>query len=452
MCDTYKPEENTKQDGILSKTNEEEDYDIYEHILDNIYTMTEMVSSEDEETQLKALRWFTHTFRGINYPLAPDLIVRIFNLINSNNRFISKEASIVINWAVSFNSAMQDILLANGLLNYIITNFPYKGTTSMSFDLTSQSPTARSTLIKGGYIEKLRLIEESNDLYVFSHQLSSLVKLPFEQMDPDLLSEIFDTFQLLWAHLHQHDNEYNKIITIATQNLLKSNINFLYAFIHMEFFTPFLHVPSKLDIKDEPYYSTLCKMLRFIINQKEEFAIKLIDHGVVQLIDVIITNENNLFPDASIDAMNFMNDLIFYCPHIIEDVYDREIPHCIADMFDDEFSDGKCIIDALSFIITMMALASPMIFSKMVSIGCYTLIVENIMAIEDLYWKWTIRVLHRGFVTGKDEENQETRQFLGQNDEFIDWLENVKKEGSLDVSNAALTLLVKIFPDYVNEV
>lgn len=220
----------------------------------------------------------------------------------------------------------------------------------------------------------------------------------------------------------------------------------------MEFFTPFLHVPSKLDIKDEPYYSTLCKMLRFIINQKEEFAIKLIDHGVVQLIDVIITNENNLFPDASIDAMNFMNDLIFYCPHIIEDVYDREIPHCIADMFDDEFSDGKCIIDALSFIITMMALASPMIFSKMVSIGCYTLIVENIMAIEDLYWKWTIRVLHRGFVTGKDEENQETRQFLGQNDEFIDWLENVKKEGSLDVSNAALTLLVKIFPDYVNEV
>lgn len=444
------PNENQKKEEITSTDfDNEEDYDFYEYVLDNLFIMTKNLSEPNENVVINTLKWFYNTFYHMYYVLPPEPIIQIFNLMNSEDESISKLAFKVILWAVSFESNMQIILLENGLLPYILSNFPEKGTSSLCYQLTARSNEAREILIQNGYLEMLRSMQDPESTYVLANQLHSLVNLPMHEYAIELVSEIFDTFKIIWSNIHHEERKHMHLITVATHKLLKSNQQFLYAFMHMEIFQFFIEVPENLNEKDEPYLEELFKLLTFVINQNEHFAVMLIQNKVVDLAEEVIMNDDCIFIYANFAAMNFLSDLIFYRPEVIENIYNRGIPHCVIDMFEDIQTVGGDLIDALSFIIIMMALSSPKIFAMMKNIGCYTIVVQNVMAVESLYWKWAIRVLFRGFVVGKDEENEDNRQFLAENTDLITWLENLKNEKAIDISSAALQLLVKIFPDYV---
>lgn len=446
----YKVDENTNKESIISTFEGTEEFDLHEYIMENLFIMTQNLSNPNENIVLETLKWFRSTFYHIYYVLPPDLIIKIFNLINSSNEFISKEAFKVVLWAVSNESNMQIVLLENGLLSYIMSNFPEKGTLSLCYQLTARSKLSRQILIQNDYLEKLRSLRDPESTFSLANQLHSLVNLSLHDIEVNLLSEIFDLFEALWSNLEYDDRKYSRLITDATHMLLKSNIHFLYAFMQMEIFHQFIEIPENLNPNDEPYLSTVFNLLTFIINKNEQFATLLIDHGVLDLTEEIITDEDNLFPNASISVMNFLTDLIFYNPDQIENIYNRAIPHAVLDIFEDLDTTGGDLIDALSFIIVMMALASPKVFSLMSSIGCYTVVVQNVMSVEDLYWKWAIRVIFRGFAQGKDKENEINRQFLCEHDDLIKWLENLKNEKEYDVSSSALQLLMRIFPDYVD--
>ncbi|OHT12065.1 hypothetical protein TRFO_18262 [Tritrichomonas foetus] len=243
------------------------------------------------------------------------------------------------------------------------------------------------------------------------------------------------------GHINDSKDDYNlNLISIASAffKLIKSNEQFLYAFMSMRMVEPFLDTHTK----NEDYLIIVCRMLTFICNQEEEFAQFLIDHNAIEFVTYIIVEEE--MKRASLDAIVLITDLMFYKPEIIEKVYNRQIPHCVLDMFYDDESCGQCLIEAANFSVVMMALGSQMIFSKLKEIGSYTLIAENVKIIDQMYHKWIIRVLYRGFVTGRDDLNNDLRDFLIENNELIDWIKELKENDSVDLSQSATSLLDKI--------
>ena len=447
----FKAVEDSGKGEIVSEIDNVEGYDIYEYIMDNLYIMSKNLSDPNESIILDTLQWFRETFYKLYYVLPADIIIQIFNLIYSSNESISKEALRVVGWACSFQSNMQDVLLENGLLDFLVSNFPEKCTLNLFYNLAALSESSREILIDSGYVEILKSINDPQMTFILATQLYSLVNLPFQNPIPELMSDIFTAFSHIWSNFQIEDRKYSELIIKATNSLLRSNDNFLYAFMEMRIYNYFLEVPEDLNEDDDFYLLSLFKMLTFIINQNEKFAVDLINNKVCDLVEEIVTNDYENFPFSVPKALNFLTDLIFYRPDITENIYDREIPHSVVDILDDLYSDGECMIEAISFVIVMMAMSSPMIFAQLKYIGCYTMLVSNIMSVEEIYWKWAIRVLFRGFVVDKVEENDENRQFLSSCQELVGWLDNLKNDESDEIRNAALQLLVKIFPDYENE-
>lgn len=445
---TFETPETTTKDQLTSdeKDLDSQTFEKYDYIFENIFLYTDLILDSSEEKQLNALKWFSETFDGINYNLSEPILKQLVLLLQSPNPEISHLASKVINWAVSFDSYMHEVLLSNGLIDFLLTSFPEKNTLSICYNLSSTSKESRSILISNGYLDKLKLLHQDETPFKFGHQLHSLVRQPFENLDPKDASMIFGHFQKLWSNLFYHEYKFDRLIASATLSMVQSHIEFLYAFMNMELFHEFMHLPENSDDINDNYVSIVCKIFNYVTNQNIQFAQELIRHNILRFAERVIVKEK-LFR-ASLSAIELVTDLMFHCPEKIEDVYEKHIPHEILDMINDqENCSANMIIHSVSFMIVAMAMASPYIYTKMKAIGCYTLIVENIGVVEDLYGKWAIRVIYKGFSMNKVVENEELRTYLAENESLIQWLQQAVDENVLEYKDQALELLNRIFPE-----
>ncbi|OHT11407.1 hypothetical protein TRFO_19136 [Tritrichomonas foetus] len=417
--------------------------DIYEYIFDELPKYSNMIDSTETCQIIEGLEWMQNVFKRSKYILQPEIIQKILNLmISSENVEVKILASKVVGWLLSFPSVNIEAFLQHGIIDYIMDIFPAENTLILSYQIVSHSSEARDGLIKCGFLEKLNEIANPDETYHFSMQLSAIVNLPFDNPPPEIASYLFGHFQTLICIFNEYNDDYlySKEIINAFFALVKSCDQFLYAFMAVDMIDYFLN--SECD--DESYLSLLFQLLTFICNQTQKYAYSLVEKKAIEFTEKHLAVD---IPEVLTNALIFLTDLMFACPETIDKVFDLEIPITLRDMLEDDETKCGNLIEVLSFAIVMMAMGSPYTYSRMHQLGYYSMIADNVNSIDGLYIKWTLRILCKGFVIGKDTENDELRFSLQANEELITWLESLRAQDSVDIAESAAYLLNKIYPN-----
>ena len=404
---------------------------------ENSSFLTKLASTSADD-QIEVLQWMQHEFRQKKEILSDCVLLNLLHLLKSENEIVLFNLSKVIAWSISFQSPNIDFLINHGLLEYIFNFFPGHNTIQYCYHLTAHSALARQKLIQNGYLDALLQLANMDTLHEFSTQLISLTNLPFDDIDPNIMSKIFGLFQHLLM-LFNEDQEFECSDTIITafHALIKSNKFFLQAFMEANIIEYFIHS----ECQDQDYTSRFLKMVIFICNENEKYAQKFANNEMIKLIDHYIIDEEQIISPLAIKLLTL---LVFYCPEITDEVYKSKIPMKIIDMFSDDLSTGGNNIEILSFAVVMMALSSPRVYSKLKKNGYYDLIAQNAWLIDNIYEKWVLRVLCRGFVTGNQNINNELRAYLMSNEELMRWLQDLGRSTSKDIRESSDYLLKKI--------
>ena len=282
------------------------------------------------------------------------------------------------------------------------------------------------------------MFEVDTPSYILARLCFSLVnqKIEFDQVNGQ---KIFLLFQKLLNYLK--DDSSSPVIIRSFLHLLASNDNFVLAFLHSGMLAPFV----ELQTENENYLISLFDMLIFICNFSEKSARHLIDNQIISFIHYFINDDySDLLVSKGIDLLS---DLVFYIPEAIGLIHDSNLTIDIIDMFYNN-SNAGFLKSVVHFCVIVMALSSPMLYGLLSLQGCYTIIVENVNLIDEIDFKWALRVIKRGFPPGKPEIAEGLRTFMSEDSDFIEWLEMLRACDDIELREAGASLLNQIFPEH----
>ena len=117
---------------------EDDQTEQYEYILENLPHSSEMLFSEDPKIIEESLDWFVETFKNIEYIFEDKILIRLMNLLQNYGDSIKQKTINVLKNISKFESAMQDVLVENGLLDFMFQNYS-TDLLSLYYNLASSS-------------------------------------------------------------------------------------------------------------------------------------------------------------------------------------------------------------------------------------------------------------------------------------------------------------------------
>lgn len=396
--------------------------------------------------------------------LPENILISIFQLLDSPSRLICKTATRIIEWSLSFYSILSDILLNNGLLEFIFNHFPNNNADSFAYYLMVNHSKGREILIRHGYLDKIPLLlppiqpnpqlllpnqlafvnpnekEEIINVQTLTNnyisQLIALTKHQFEEIPSEIAQTIFSLFEPL-HQLFECNLIYASNIITAYYYLIRSNEIFLDPFISSNIMANF--ISSKCD--NTNFIFKLLILMQFLCNQNDDIAHYLIEIGSIEFAIRNMKVDIDQHGQICSKSIQFITDIMFHCPETICDIYLTAVPELIADMLNDNDTTGFQKVDLLSFVIVMMTLASTEIYVEIAKdYGYYKLLAENIHSVDLQYASWAIRNLYKGFLISNEEDLIHLKTYLSENQDLISWLENLDDKDENLTEKAQLLL------------